>query len=125
MNSSTNHPLSASFVEAQRLRLIALRAQLMGTGDAAGAEERLLQDTAGGEAGESEDDAEKMAIQENDEAVFHQSVKRLDDVRRALEKIDEGTYGLSDDSGDPISKARLEAVPEAIYTVDEERDHER
>jgi DnaK suppressor protein len=41
-------------------------------------------------------------------------------IERALEKIKDGTYGVSDASGRPIPRDRLEAMPEAIYTVDEE-----
>ncbi|MFC5742034.1 TraR/DksA family transcriptional regulator [Dyella tabacisoli] len=125
MSGSTKNILSSTFIEAQRVRLIALRSQLIRAGDAAGAEERVLQDSAGGEAGDMEDGAERFAIQENDEALFHRNVRRLSDVRRALEKIDEGTYGTSDASGSVIPKSRLEAVPEAIYTVGEERLDER
>lgn len=33
---------------------------------------------------------------------------------RALEKIEEGTYGLCDVTGNPISRARLEQVPEDL-----------
>jgi DnaK suppressor protein len=32
---------------------------------------------------------------------------------RALKKMDEGTYGYCEDCGEPIAKARLEAVPTA------------
>jgi len=41
-----------------------------------------------------------------------------------LEKISEGSYGLSDASGQPIPKERLEATPEAIYTVAEQAARE-
>jgi len=41
-----------------------------------------------------------------------------------LEKIEEGTYGLSDVSGKPIPRQRLEAVPAAICTLDEEQRFE-
>jgi DnaK suppressor protein len=44
---------------------------------------------------------------------------------RALQKIDESTYGLSDLSGEPIPKARLEIVPEAFLTVQEEEEREK
>jgi DnaK suppressor protein len=46
-------------------------------------------------------------------------------IERALAKIDEGTYGRSDLSGDPIPKARLDAVPEAVLTIQEEEARER
>ena len=50
--------------------------------------------------------------------------RRVSHIERALQKIEEGTYGVSDESGKLIPKARLEVIPEAILTVDEERMHE-
>lgn len=41
----------------------------------------------------------------------------LRQIERALEKIDENTYGLCDVSGEEIPLARLEAVPYATMTV--------
>ena len=38
-------------------------------------------------------------------------------IERALEKIDEDTYGICDISGEEIPMARLEAVPYATMTV--------
>jgi len=40
-------------------------------------------------------------------------------------KIEDGTYGLSEESSEIIGRERLEAKPEAIYTVEEERRRER
>jgi DnaK suppressor protein len=50
--------------------------------------------------------------------------QELEDVNRALEKIEEGTYGLSDLSGEPILRGRLEAIPEAFYTIEEQQRRE-
>ncbi len=41
----------------------------------------------------------------------------LRQVNRALEKIEEGTYGTCDLTGDDIPRKRLEAVPYATMTV--------
>lgn len=41
----------------------------------------------------------------------------LRQIDRALEKIDENTYGVCDISGDEIPLPRLEAVPYATMTV--------
>jgi DnaK suppressor protein len=49
---------------------------------------------------------------------------RIGDIQRALQKIDEGTYGLSDESGQPIPQSRLEAIPDALYTEREEEERE-
>jgi len=49
----------------------------------------------------------------------------LAEVDRALAKIDAGTYGVSEGSGEPIPFARLRAVPWARYNADEEAERER
>jgi DnaK suppressor protein len=41
----------------------------------------------------------------------------LVDVERALEKIDDGTYGQCDVCGEPIGEARLEARPWSVRCV--------
>jgi RNA polymerase-binding transcription factor DksA len=45
--------------------------------------------------------------------------KELAQVERALERIEQGTYGVSEVSGKPIPIERLEAVPYATTLVDE------
>jgi DnaK suppressor protein len=44
-------------------------------------------------------------------------------VERAEARLTAGTYGVSVESGRPIPDERLEAVPTAERTVDEERTH--
>ena len=51
-------------------------------------------------------------------------MQRLSYVDRALRKIEDGTYGFSDASGDAIPAERLEAMPEAIFTVEEQAARE-
>ena len=48
---------------------------------------------------------------------------QLAQVERALQRMDEGTYGLSEVSGRPIPLERLEAIPWATTTVDDPIDH--
>ena len=49
---------------------------------------------------------------------------QLDAVERAEQRLAAGTYGLSTESGEPIPDERLEAVPTAELTADEERRRE-
>jgi DnaK suppressor protein len=42
----------------------------------------------------------------------------LADVERALEKLDDGTYGICDDRGEAIGEERLEAIPWATMCID-------
>jgi DnaK suppressor protein len=51
--------------------------------------------------------------------------KLLRQIDRALEKIDEGTYGVCDISEQEIPKARLEAVPYANMTVKAQEQMEK
>ena len=41
----------------------------------------------------------------------------LAQVEHALQKLDDGTYGLCDNCGQPINPARLEALPQANLCV--------
>jgi DnaK suppressor protein len=119
-----SHVFDKSFIEDQKKRLIQLRDELVSVADASAAEEETLQYEAGGEAHEDADSAERMAIQENDEAQYHLNLKRLTQVQRALIRIDQGTYGYSEKSGKPIPRARLMEIPETTLTLEEARQEE-
>jgi DnaK suppressor protein len=41
----------------------------------------------------------------------------LDSIESALEKVEDGIYGMCDDCGSPISKARLTAIPYAAHCI--------
>jgi RNA polymerase-binding transcription factor len=55
-------------------------------------------------------------------------IRRLEDdlaaIERALKRLDDGSYGRSVDSGEPIPDDRLEAVPWAERTVEEQSRYE-
>ena len=50
--------------------------------------------------------------------------EQLAAVERAEARLAAGTYGLSVESGEPIPDARLEAIPTAELTADEENRRE-
>src|SRR5438876_7929039 len=58
---------------------------------------------------------------ELDEGLADDLQEQLAAVQRAEERLAAGTYGLSIKSGEPIPDERLEAVPTAELTADEER----
>jgi DnaK suppressor protein len=122
--SNQNATLKLEFIEQQRKRLDALRRQLLGGEQEENEQERVFQEAHTDEAHEPEEVAQGMAQNEINQAVYDTNRRRLRNIERALQKIDEGSYGLSDRSGTPIAKARLETTPEAILTLDEERREE-
>ena len=111
--------LTAEFIASQKFQLQEALEQLTRNSRASASEERLLQNNSLNRSEGTGDDAQKTTLRDNDAARFEHNVGRLSAIRRALEKIEDGTYGLSDESGKSIPKARLEAVPESALTVEE------
>lgn len=109
-----------SFLEAKRDQLVALKAKLQSTRAAAMGEEGDVNANARGEAREYGDDAQKLVTLELEGTLAARDTQRLVNVERALRKIDEGSYGLSDESGLRIPLERLNVAPEAIYTLAEQ-----
>lgn len=119
---SRHTPLPEDFVEQQRRRLEALRADLLGPA-AARENERVEEHSE--EVETYDERAQELVAKEIDQAIHDVDERRLSRIERALEKISEGTYGFSDVSGAPIPQARLQAVPEALLTVAEEEAAEQ
>jgi DnaK suppressor protein len=116
--------LDAAFVETQRQKLLRLRASLVASARATESDEADVKSERADGASELEDDAQVLDALERDGNLFVRSVERLERVDRALKKIEEGTYGLSDISGKAIPRERLQAVPEAVWTLSEEAARE-
>jgi len=117
--------LDPAFVEKQRQRLLSLRVSLVGAVQSAESEETALRTERTDGPLELEEDAQELDALERDDNVVVRHVGTLERIDRALQKIEEGTYGLSEISGEPIPRERLEAVPEALYTLSEESMRER
>jgi DnaK suppressor protein len=69
---------------------------------------------------EMADDASDTYQSEFDQGRIDSLREQLAAVERAEERLRNGTYGLSVESGKPIPDERLEAVPTAERTVEEE-----
>jgi DnaK suppressor protein len=116
--------VDAAFIEKQRQALMKLRAELSSAVREEEAEEAAVKEESAGPR-EYEDDAQKLATLEVDGVLRIRGLERLGRIDRALKKIEEGTYGLSDMSGLPIPRERLEVVPESLYTLAEEEALEK
>jgi len=51
--------------------------------------------------------------------------KLISKINSALEKIEDGSYGYCEETGEPISIARLEARPIATLSLEAQERHER
>jgi DnaK suppressor protein len=114
--------LTASFIEGRRQQLIKLRRDLVDVTQGKEDEEVDVNASSGDDARESEDDAQRLTILELDGNLVARNALRLARIERALRKMEEGTYGFSDATGKAIPLDRLEAIPDAIFTVEEQDD---
>ena len=85
--------------------------------ETAGTEDR--QSEVDSESGDIEDAAQSLTAEGMDDAIAESLRNRLDIIDRALHRLDDGTYGRSVLSGDPIPDERLEADPAAELTIEE------
>jgi len=111
--------LNASFIASQRLKLLSAREALSSSIARDGDEDHLLEQAASGQANEPADRAQDASVSDNNRTLIAVLRERRIAIDRALAKIDEGTYGYSDSSGEPISIERLEAYPEALRSAGE------
>ena len=116
--------LDQAFLGRQKRRLTELRQQILrvrrGEENAEGSANAETRD----QAREFEDDAQKLTTLELEGNLEAADDDRLSNIERALQKIADGTYGLSDASGAPIPIERLEVAPEALYTLAEQESRD-
>ena len=121
-----NRELDREFIEEQRGRLEELRAELVRMVEGLEEDQRFrAEEEEDFTEHDSGDMSQSLFTREMDATVEQTIEKRLRNVERALQKIEEGTYGICDDTGEPIPRGRLEAMPEAIYTVEAQQRRER
>lgn len=114
---------SVKFLGDQRQLLQAERNRLLGQAHRLEAEAKSLIEEA--EMGDVQFDDESgegdtMVVErEHDLVISAEARQTVEEIDEALARIKRGTYGYSLVSGEPIPKARLEAIPWATVLVEE------
>lgn len=109
--------LSKEEIEEYRKKLEVLRAKLSRDVHGSSLEVKAVDKSTGysqHQADQGTDDFDRTISLELASGKFD----TLRQVERALEKIEEGTYGLCDISKKPIPKRRLDAIPYATLTLE-------
>jgi RNA polymerase-binding transcription factor DksA len=63
------------------------------------------------------DQASETFEREKDLSILEQLEDELAEIEAALQRLDEGTYGVDEVTGEPIDPERLEAIPTARTNV--------
>lgn len=66
------------------------------------------------------DAGSELFEQERDQSLIVSLRSELEAIARAEQRLDDGTYGRSVQSGEPIPDERLKAIPHAERTVEEQ-----
>ena|SRR5437016_36525 len=107
-----------------RSLLGAERAKLEGVLAAAGRLSAGAAEAAERELSSAEQHPAELATEtierELDQSVVIHLETELVEIDSALQRVDAGTYGLCEGCGQPISDARLEALPSARYCVEDQ-----
>ena len=73
---------------------------------------------------EPEEEAVDLEQTDVDQALLDNEKALLGEVQQALERIENGTYGMCTNCGQPIPEKRLEAIPWASLCVTCEKERE-
>ena len=78
---------------------------------------RRVSSTTGGTAYELEEEAVDLEETDVEQAILDNENELLVEVQQALARIENGTYGICSNCGQPIPEKRLEAIPWATLCV--------
>jgi DnaK suppressor protein len=62
---------------------------------------------------------------EIDQSVLQHAELELEELEEAVKRVDSGAYGKCEACGNPISEARLEAIPTARFCIEDQAKHDR
>ena len=82
-------------------------------------EVNAVADQQGVDAGPA-DSAKDILDREIERSELERAREQLAEVDAALQRVEDGTYGMSDVSGEPIPDERLRAIPYARRRADEQ-----
>ncbi|MDP0490710.1 MAG: TraR/DksA family transcriptional regulator [Verrucomicrobiota bacterium JB023] len=111
---------SASFIKKQRAKLLELRDEIMESLHGV-QRETIISATEGSDTGNGMHQGDAGSDSYDRDLALSMLAKEQDaihEIEKALERIDSGTYGICEMSGEPIPQPRLEALPFARLTVE-------
>ncbi|MFD8630058.1 TraR/DksA C4-type zinc finger protein [Streptomyces hygroscopicus] len=119
-------PWSAEEVEEARTELLTeagrLRTEILASEEAITG---LMRDSGDGAGDDQADTGTKNITREHEMALAGNAREMLLQTERALERLDTGTYGLCENCGNAIGKARMQAFPRATLCVECKQRQER
>lgn len=118
--AESNH-LTDEQLQELRNRLLAMRRELL-SDTALNGSRRVAGDEQN--VGDESDRAMRDRQRELQLQLGQHEREQLREIDAALERMDEGTYGICEETDEPIPFKRLQAIPTARYTVETQQQLE-
>lgn len=117
-------PFDKKFIKSQKESLLKIKNEILNLMNEKGLSEIQVEKDQTTEDG---DQAQAYQDQNLSFGLMERDIKKLHDIDDALAKIEDGSYGICEDSDEIISKKRLEKMPWAKYTIEaaEQMEKER
>ena len=115
-------PFSKDFLMTQKSKLLSYKMKVMTT-----MKENYQTDVMANSE-DTIEDGDQAQIYVNQNVSFslqENSIKTLHDIESALEKIESGSYGICEETGDPIDHKRLEKQPWVRLSLEAQEELER
>ena len=119
-------PWTAAELAEVRTELEADRERLQSEVDEAEADlAELMRDSGEGSGDDQADAGAATWEREHELSLTNNAKELLEQIKHALERIEEGTYGACESCGNPIGKMRLQAFPRATLCLTCKQKQER
>lgn len=115
--------LEPEFIERMRQELLRMRSEILNQLRSDDEDYRTIIDDESPK--DPVDAASDDVDRQNLDALSQVELQRLRMIEAALSRIDSGLYGICADTGKPIPKARLEAIPYTILSVEAQMAREK
>ena len=124
-SSNSGQSLDAGNLAELRMRLEAERDRLRDAIELEHQEEGAddVHDALEHEAEDFGEQGQDITLQDEHFALEANDQRTLDQIERALSRMDEGTYGTSEVTGEPIPLERLQALPWATTNVGDRQEN--
>lgn len=117
-----NEYYNEKFLEQQKSTLLKMRSHILnhmrthGIDELAPSRDQIVEDV---------DQSQILMAQTLSMGLRDRELSRLHEIEEALEKFDDGTYGLCEETGEPIGEKRLEKIPWVKLSIDAQEEIER
>lgn len=112
----------SQFIHSQKQKLLHLKEEVLNNIHHQGLREVVVDKDQTVEDG---DQAKTYLEQNLTFGLRQRDIHRLREIESALERIEQGTYGLCEDTDEPISQKRLEKMPWARLSIAAAEERER